>query len=165
MSRTRNHATGFTILEMLVAVALIGILSAIAFPSYRSYVERTHRTVAKTAISNILARQESYATDHKRYTGDFSRLGYSGSGTSTTAYVNSRGDISLTATNALYSLELKASGTVATCSGLSGTPGDYSYIVLATPVSAKIDSRCNSLCMAATGERGASGDAESCWQR
>lgn len=165
MNLPSSRTAGFTLMEMLAAVAIIGILTAIAFPNYRSYVERTNRTVAKTAISDILSKQESYASDHKRYTGDFSRLGYSGTGVSTKAYVNGRGDISLNASNALYSLELKGTGTVSTCSGLSGTPSDFAYVVLATPMSDKTDRRCGNLCMSVTGERGAIGGAETCWKR
>jgi len=165
MNQRSNRSAGFSLMEMLVVVAITGILAAVAFPGYRGYVERTHRTVAKTAISDILSKQESYASDHKRYTSDFARLGYGGSGVSTKAYVNSRGDISLAATNALYSLELKGSGSaVASCGGLTGTPSAFAYIVLATPMTSKIDSRCGNLCMSASGERGATGGGETCWK-
>lgn len=157
---------GYTMTEMLIVLAMIGIVAAIAFPSYRSYVERTQRTVAKTAISDILSRQESYAVDHKRYAGDFARLGYPGTGTASTAYANNRGEISLSATGALYRLELKAnSGTIASCSGLGGTPSAFAYAVLATPADSKVDPRCGALCMTSTGQRGAAGGAETCWQR
>lgn len=162
----KQTSAGFTIIELLIAVVIIGILSAIAVPSYRSYVERTKRTVAKTAISDVIAKQESYSVDHKRYTGDFSRLGYAGGASGSTAYVNGRGDISLSSTNALYRLQLLGTGgTLSSCSGLSGSPTNFAFVVLATPVNSTTDRRCGAICMSSNGDRGAAGGAEACWGR
>jgi len=153
-------------MELMIAVAIIAILAAIALPSYREYVMRTNRTVAKVALQTLAAQQESYTTDHKRYAASFERLGFSGSGT--TAYVTTDGSISRSSTNALYSLQLHddSSGTLASCASLGGTPTANSYRLSATPVAAKTDTRCGTLCMSSTGGRGASiSGTEICWRR
>ncbi|MES2683515.1 MAG: type IV pilin protein [Pseudomonadota bacterium] len=164
---------GFTLVELIITIAIISVLVAIALPSYREYVARTNRTVAKVALQELLTKQESYASDHKGYTSNFSRLGYPGTGT-TTAYVTSDGVISLNSANALYQFALHASVSTsamsATCAGLSATgpaataPG---LAISATPVSAGSDARCATLCVSSRGERGASGTGgvADCWRR
>lgn len=60
-------ARGFTLIEMMITVALIGILSAIAFPSYRQYVIRANRSAAQGYMLNVTSRQEQYLLDNRQY--------------------------------------------------------------------------------------------------
>ena len=48
--RVRAHQRGVTLMELLIAMVVVGILAAIAIPSYRSYVIRVQRTEAKSAL-------------------------------------------------------------------------------------------------------------------
>lgn len=159
-----HRPRGFSLTELLIAIAILGILTAIALPSYRGYVERTHRTVAKTALSEIASRQESYATDHKSYASSLAALGYNLSGS---AYLNSQGAVSSSTSDALYTLSLTAlpSGGLGTCSALSGSPSSRAYVIRAVPYASRIDQTCGTLCVGSNGDRGASGGADSCWQR
>lgn len=161
-----NRARGFTLTEMLIAIVIVGILAALALPSYRQYVMRTHRTVAKVALQTLAAQQESYATDHKGYASGFDRLGYAGSGT--VGYVTRDGAISRSSTDALYSLQWHndSTGTLASCTGLGGSPTATAYRLSATPVVAASDTVCGTLCLSSSGTRGMSlGSTDTCWRR
>jgi type IV pilus assembly protein PilE len=58
---------GFTLVEVLIVVTIIGILSAIAVPSYRRYVLRVNRTDAKTALTSAAQTLERCYTRNNAY--------------------------------------------------------------------------------------------------
>lgn len=65
---------GFTLIELMVAVAVIGILAAIAFPSYQDYIRRSKRAAAKAVLSDLANRQQAYLNDKRAYAGSLSAL-------------------------------------------------------------------------------------------
>ncbi|MEN9657231.1 MAG: hypothetical protein RL571_696 [Pseudomonadota bacterium] len=65
---------GFTLIELMVVLAIIGILTAIAFPSYSSFILRSHRTDAYVSLSKLLQTQEKYRANNTTY-GTISQLG------------------------------------------------------------------------------------------
>jgi type IV pilus assembly protein PilE len=70
-------ARGMTLIEMLIVVALIGILTMVALPSYRDYTLRAHRSEARIALLRLHADQERfYLRNGNRYTSDLRELGY-----------------------------------------------------------------------------------------
>ena len=58
---------GFTLVEILIVVVIIGILATVAIPTYFSYVEKAYASDAKTQLKNILMNAKLYA----QQTGDF----------------------------------------------------------------------------------------------
>lgn len=59
---------GFTLIELMVTVAVIGILAGIAYPSYQNYVIRAQRSAAQQLMLNIASREEQFLLDSRQYT-------------------------------------------------------------------------------------------------
>lgn len=67
---------GFTLVELMVAMTIIAILAAIAYPSYLNQVRASRRAVAKSALLDMANRQEQYFFNNKKYAEDLTLLGY-----------------------------------------------------------------------------------------
>lgn len=63
----RMNKNGFTLIELMVTIAVVSILAAVAYPSYLSYVQKTRRTEAQSKLIEISNRQEMYYLDHHQY--------------------------------------------------------------------------------------------------
>lgn len=59
---------GFTLIELMVAVAIIGILAAIALPSYRQYIIRGNRGAAQAQMMDFANRQQQFLLANRSYT-------------------------------------------------------------------------------------------------
>lgn len=164
MSAPRNAARGFTLTEILIVIVIVGILTTLAVPSYRQYVQRTNRTVAKASLQELMTRQESYAVDHKRYADKPGMLGVGAAG-NTLAYVASDGVIGSSSSGALYQITLQADAN-ASCAAPSGVSIGTTVALKATPVTAATDTVCGTLCLSSSGVRGSTvGTATECWKR
>ncbi|HET7842675.1 MAG TPA: type IV pilin protein [Xanthomonadales bacterium] len=65
----QEHAKGFTLIELMIVIALIAILAALAYPSYEEYVMRATRTEAKNRLMQVASEQEKFFTTFNRYAG------------------------------------------------------------------------------------------------
>lgn len=64
-----SNQDGFTLIELMIVVAIIGILSTIAYPAYTDYVRRAKITEATSTLADLRIRMEQYFQDNRTYEG------------------------------------------------------------------------------------------------
>lgn len=67
--RASRNSGGFTLIELMIVVAIIGIIAAIAYPSYQQHVERTRARDAQGALMSLANALERYHTQNNTYVG------------------------------------------------------------------------------------------------
>jgi type IV pilus assembly protein PilE len=137
----RRGAAGFTLIELMVTVVIVGILAAIATPSYLNYVVRTNRAAAKACMAEAAQFMERYYTSS-------ANLSYMG---------------------ATLGLGCQSEGKLDEKYTITTTPATArTYVVTATPIGTQYtrDTKCRTLTLDQAGTRGASGTETPayCWQ-
>ena len=74
--RMRKYVRGVTLMELMIVVVILGILTAIAYPSYRQYTAKAKRTEAMVALLQIATMQERFYLQNNTYTEDMTDLGF-----------------------------------------------------------------------------------------
>lgn len=116
MNAIKKAQKGFTLVELMVVVAIIGILAAIAVPSYQEYVQRARASEATSALADMRIKMEQYFQDNRTYVGGpcaaptgtnttFFNFGCSAAGSATTYALRATG----TGTMAGYSYDIDQS--------------------------------------------------------
>lgn len=70
-----RNSVGFTLIEVLVTVAIVAILAAIAIPNYSQYVQKTRRTDAQEKLLDMAAQQERWFFNNNQYTDNAANVG------------------------------------------------------------------------------------------
>ena len=81
MSKTLHNHKGFTLIELMIVVAIIGILAAIAIPNFLRYQAQSRQAEARTNLGGIFVAETSYFGENSRYSG-FQEIGFTLAGTS-----------------------------------------------------------------------------------
>lgn len=84
---TPRTVGGFTLLEMMIVVAIVAILAAIALPSYAAYVQRSRILDAVARLSDARSRMEDYFLDERVYVDASGRCGFLPSASATDAFI------------------------------------------------------------------------------
>ena len=77
LPRAIKYRHGFSLIELMVAVAIIAILAAVCYPSYIRYVNRSHQSAAQQFMMDVANRQEQYRLDTRTYASTFTDVGTS----------------------------------------------------------------------------------------
>ncbi|MEB4592384.1 type IV pilin protein [Candidatus Thiothrix sp. Deng01] len=153
--KIKKQYQGFTLIELMITVAIIGILSAIAYPNYTAYVQKSRRADAQVALMEITQRQESYFLRNYSYAKDLAQLGYPS--------ISNDGQYTLSETP-----------TPGGCGGVNTSPCN-SYVLSATPATSSPqhnDAACQAMTLDNRGaKRGgvdaahaAADTAQTCWK-
>lgn len=70
MKKPRNLQSGFTLIELMIVVAIVGILAAIAYPSYQDSVRKSNRADAKAALNDAAQRLQRCFTSYSKFNHD-----------------------------------------------------------------------------------------------
>ncbi|MBS1187164.1 MAG: type pilin protein [Burkholderiaceae bacterium] len=137
---------GFSLIELMIVVAVVAILAAVVYPSYQESVRKTKRAEGKTALMRDMQQQER----------DFSRTNSYTAFTDTSPgnYKGFSGDSG--ASSAAYKIKAEACSTtktISTCVLLTATPNFT-------------DAKCGNLTLTSEGTKGASGTGgtDFCWK-
>ena len=71
-----KRQSGITLLELMIVVAIVAIISAVAYPSYTQFVVKTKRATASAVLLQVADRQQQFFMDNKQYASKLSSLGY-----------------------------------------------------------------------------------------
>jgi type IV pilus assembly protein PilE len=105
---------GFTLIELMIAVAVVGILAAIAYPSYQDFVRKARRADGKEALLRVQIEQEKWRTNNTTYTSTLGGGGLGLAGTSSGGHYN----IAITASSGIgYTTTATGTGTQASDTG------------------------------------------------
>jgi type IV pilus assembly protein PilE len=147
---------GFTLIELVIAMVIASILAAIAIPSYTSYIMRSRRTEAKSALLNMASLEERYFSTNNTYSTTPSDLGYAT--TATVPFPVGSGYYNITALSVIPATP-PANGTSA------GTPAIYTITAAPVPTNSQAnDSGCTSFTITSGGVQSSTGSSTTCWQ-
>ncbi|MDL0433418.1 type IV pilin protein [Marinobacter sp. TBZ242] len=116
---------GFSLIELMIVVAIVGIIAAIAYPSYRDSVVRSQRADATTTVARLAAAQERFYTRSSpaTYAADFrTLLDDTSIATGTTSISSDEGLYTISLSNPSCSSTVGGSTTVYSCFTLTAQP-------------------------------------------
>ncbi|MFB1010186.1 MAG: type IV pilin protein, partial [Thiopseudomonas sp.] len=71
----RNPQQGFTLIEIMIVIVILGVIAAIALPSYQDHVRRANRSEGMAFLQDVAARQERYFAQNNTYVTDIANVG------------------------------------------------------------------------------------------
>jgi type IV pilus assembly protein PilE len=174
--RLRYHAgmrgqSGFTLIELVIAMAIVALLAAIALPAYTGQIRKGNRAVAKATLTQLLQREEAFFSDRKSYAATLTALGFGAD----TVYACKDGNTNCTSGSGIYTVTVCNAGN--SPSGLRSSSGATIACVnptatavwmMATPVNQQAaDTQCGTMVVNTAGIKGQTGAGAAgllCWK-
>lgn len=128
-----RKTNGFTLIELLIAIAIIAIITAIAYPSYAHYMMSSRRETAKTALLDLAGKEAKYYSVNNTFTTTLTDLGFS---EETNIPVPD-------ASSPYYTITVTNNGGAIT----------DGFLATATPTGAQLNDECGSLTLDETGKK------------
>ncbi|AXA67775.1 type IV pilin protein [Pseudomonas oryzihabitans] len=142
------RARGFTLIELMVVVAVVGILAAIAYPSYQTYVLRSNRSEGQALLNEAAARMERFYAQNNAYPTAISGLSIVNNKTAS-------GSTTVLSSSGYYQLSMAVNGT-----GTTAYTNNGPYLLTAIRSSIQTrDTICGDLTLNAQGVRGLSNNS------
>jgi type IV pilus assembly protein PilE len=135
---------GFTLMELMITVAIIAILSALAYPAYLEHVRKSRRADAKTALLDLATRQERFFSVNSIYTSSPVSLGYSSSVTA-------------------FPIDVLVSGTAYYALSVTLPSPASSFSISAAPKGDQLKDACGTYTLNSLGQQTNSTAALGCW--
>ena len=137
MKQGKRSSQGFTLIELMITVAIIGIIASIAYPSYQEQVRKTRRANAQSDLVELASFMERYYTENFTYVGAAADLPFDES--------PKQGNPKY------YDLDL------------TPAPTQLAYTLIATAKNSQSADRCGNLTLVQTGVTASSTGASGCW--
>jgi type IV pilus assembly protein PilE len=144
----RIRQKGFTIIELMIVVVIVGVLMMVALPAYQDSLQKGRRADGMAALMDAAGRQEKFMLDRSTYTEDMADLGY----------VTTEGEVDYISPEGHYSIAATAcdDGVITNCYELTAEPAPGSVQLK--------DKKCTSFILNSNGTKGATGSlASECW--
>jgi type IV pilus assembly protein PilE len=141
---------GFTLIELMIAIVIVSILTAVAFPSYQNYVRQSNRAAAKAILYENAQFMEQFYTENSQYDATVGADGIANTGDDVGVVLpivqSPRTGV------ALYNISLQAAANA-------------TFTLQAVPVGTMAGDACGTFTLTNTGLQGAGGTVAACWNR
>ena len=135
---------GFTLIELMITVAIVAILAAVAYPSYTKHIAKGKRSAAQAVMYAAVSKEEQYMLNARSYLSASTAANFTSLGMTIPADVSSNYTITVVADNA-------------------ATPPSFYVEAVPSTKQAANDSQCGTLRLTNTGTKTASGGGATCW--
>ena len=143
----KTKQTGFTLIELMIVVAIVGILTSVGYPSYQHYIQKAKRSEAEAALVSMATAMEQWRVENN-YNYTVVNVG--------------------AGSTAIFSDQVPTDGSGTKTYTLSiSTLAAGNYTLTATPVAPQDSDSCGVLTLDSTGVKGANGiapDTAGCWE-